>query len=306
MTPQEYRAAIFAALPEGSVETAHTDRGHFYKVPAIGKTFPSVTGKLQILKDESLINYKANRTAEFVFANWKKFTDENIIDYLERAKNVSADVLKDAGDIGTLIHDCREKFFRSWIDSGVKPPTAKAFIPPECPDLRVLSAMRALDKFCEERRYVPVVSELYLYDDQFELGGALDDIGVMPKVLREGNPDCLHAEMMVSGQFSRCMLCPLKEETQLVLLDVKTSNQFKDHYFFQVALYYMMFVRLTNLKPKTVFILKLSKEDGTYKIEELRGMPKLVGYAKHMLKTHEALAFIKSTRKDNQKTVLTL
>lgn len=274
MTPKEFREAILAKLPPGAVETAHTDAGHFYRVPGIDRTFSSVTAKLQILKDEGLINYKMNRALEYVERHWSKFNNLNVIAHLERAKNVSADILKDAGDVGTMIHDCRERFFEEWAKSGQRPPDVKAFIPEGCTDQRVVSGMRALARFCDETGYQPVISELYLYDEQFKLGGALDDIGVM--------------------------------DGKLVLLDVKTSNQFKGHYFFQVALYYMMFSRLTGLRPKTIFILKLSKEDGTYKIEELRNISKLVTYAKHMLKTHEALGFIEAMRKDNQKTVVRL
>jgi len=67
-----------------------------------------------------------------------------------------------------------------------------------------------------------------------------------------------------------------------------------------------MFRKLTDLRPERCFILKLSKEDGTYKIEDLKKPGILVRYAKSMLKTNEGIEFIKSLRKDNQKKVLTI
>ena len=71
-------------------------------------------------------------------------------------------------------------------------------------------------------------------------------------------------------------------------------------------MYYMMFKKLTGLRPKRCFILKVSKEDGTYKIEELFMINRLVAYAKSMLKVNEALDFIRGLRKDNQKVVLSI
>ena len=86
-------------------------------------------------------------------------------------------------------------------------------------------------------------------------------------------------------------------------MDIKTSNQFKDHYFFQVALYYTMFYKLTGLRPKRAFILKLSKENGTYKLEDLKRPSTLSSYARSMIRTDTGIKYIRSLRKDNQKSV---
>lgn len=282
LSAAQIKKKISVAIPEGRVVTAHTERGHFYKIVdndhPDGITYPSVTGKLQVLKDEGLINYKMNRVIDFVFANWKQFTDENIMKFLDDASNVPADILKDAGDIGTIIHDAREAFFKEWIRRDQHPVVeVKEFLPPDCVDIRAISALRALDKFIKDYDYVPIVTELLVYDHKLKVGGMLDDLGLMTD--EQGN-------------------------RKFVLMDIKSSNQFKDHYFFQVALYYYMFYRLTELRPQRCFILKLSKTDGTYKIEDLYRPSTLASYARSMVRTNNGLDYIRSLRKDNQKTVI--
>ena len=316
----EIRSIINTRLPEGKVVPRHSEKGHFYEVKdfvgaeTTGPIYSSVTGKLQILKDEGLINYKMNRSLDYIFAHFKEFTDANIMEHIDVASRVSQDILMDAGDIGTRIHDLREKIFKEWIRTGERPLDFVAFIPPEEEDIRTISAIRALERFCKERDYIPVVSELYVYNHKYEIAGALDDIGFIRRVVKEGlNPECDHKVstlnaglesnfMEHNGKYT-CIQCGLQYVYELCLLDVKTSNQLKDHYFFQVAMYGWMFSDITKLKPKRHFILKLSKEDGTYKIEDLKKPTKLATYAKHMLKTNEGIHFIKTLRKDNQKVV---
>lgn len=304
----ELRKAIRAALPEGSVVTAHTEREHFYKVAATGDVYPSVTGKLQILKEEGLSDWKMNRALDYVFANYAAMNDGNIFEHLRLAKAAPVDQFEDAGDIGTRIHDYRERYFTDWIQSRVRPASALAFIPePERVDLRAVSAIRALEKFCIEYEYEPVVTEEYLYSHELKLGGALDDLGTMRKVVEKGRDNCLHIDSMDTMNHKKydwvCIGCGRKTKREFVLLDVKTSNQFKNHYFFQVAMYFDMFRKLTSLVPERCFILKLSKEDGTFKIEDLKKPKKLAQLARLVLKLNDGIAFIKELRKDNQKTV---
>ena len=331
----ETREEIMRKLPEGKVIPCHNEHGHFYEVkefvgsPNKGPVYASVTGKLQILKDEGLINYKMNRAIDyfrnFIFQNSKKFgtmKEEELMIEIDNAcelsSRVSQDILVDAGDIGTRIHDLREKVFNEWIKTGKRPDDFISFIPREEEDIRTISGMRALQKFCIERDYIPVISELYVYNHEYEIAGALDDIGYIRKELKEGiNPNCNHCSLDLEGKESstimktmsgkfECLQCGYQYTYELCLLDVKTSNQLKDHYFFQVAMYGWMFREITKLKPSRYFILKLSKEDGRYKIEDLKKPTILSRYARHMLKTNEGVQFIKSLRKDNQKVVAPL
>jgi len=315
MNPASIREIIEQKIPDGAVIPRHTDREHLYEiVPAGGKIYKSVTTRLQVLKDESLLNYKMNRALDYIFAHYSKFTDANIMEHIDNASKVSGGILNDAGDIGRRIHEYREAYFEAWIHEGKRPNSALAFIPAVEVDPRATSGMRALEKFVDENDYIPVAVEKKVYSMPErgkngwnpEVAGTLDDIGLMRKSIRSGDPACLHETMADAKGIYRCLKCELKYTYELVLMDLKTSNQFKDHYFFQVAMYYWMFVRLTGLKPKRCFILKVSKEDGSYKIEELFQIAKLVRYAKHMLRTNEALDFIRSVRKDNQKNVLVI
>lgn len=315
----ELRNEILQKLPEGSVVTAHTEHQHFYKVTATGDLYPSVTGKLQILKEEGLSDWKMNQALNYVSMHFNKFTEANVMEHIQAASKTSSDIFEDAGDIGTFIHDIREAYFSHWISTGERPNDIMEFIHRKSQEdkyagfaadprnqARAISAMRALEKFCTEYEYEPVFTELYLYSHIHKLGGALDDLGTMLKIEVPGDPNCLHEPFRTErkDRFSwKCMHCKRRGKRIFVLLDLKTSNQFKNHYFFQVALYYDMLRELTGMTPHECFILKVSKTDGTYKIENLKKPKKLAQYARHVLKVNEAVEFIKELRHDNQKKV---
>lgn len=323
--PVAIRAKIAEALPEGKVIPRHNQFGHFYEVREgaqigqpthdglgnpniLGPVYPSVTGKLQVLKEEGLADYKMNRAFDYIFANFSKMNADNLMEHLEAAGKVSGGILMDAGDIGTRCHNYREEVFQKWIESGERPVDFTKIIPPEDVDVRAISAMRALEKFCIKEGYVPVACELLMYSHKLKTAGTLDDIGLMERVVRAGDPNCKHDESSLISPKGvvRCLACDRKSQIELVLMDLKTSNQFKDHYFFQVALYYWMFVQLTGIRPKRCFILKVSKEDGTYKIEDLKKPARIAQYAHALLKTGEGVEFIKGLRKDNQRSVAPL
>jgi len=317
--PEEIRKIISEKLPEGRVIPRHTEKGHFYEInEGSHPIYPSVTAKLHVLKDEGLMNYKMNRAIEYVFGNYKNFTDANVMEQLEIASRVSQDIMVAAGDVGTTVHNLREEIFNEWIKTGERPDDFLKFIKPEQEDIRVISAIRALQKFCIEREYIPVVCELLVYNHKYEVAGTLDDIGLIKKVLHEGvgfcgqiGPDGTQQEnhnIMKSEKTGKytCLACGYQYRYEFCLMDLKTSNAFKDHYFFQVSLYSWMFKDLIGLKPERLFILKVSKEDGTYRIEDIREPTKLAIYSKHMLKTNEGIEFIKKLRKDNQKVVAPL
>lgn len=329
------RARIQEILPEGRVVARHNANGHFYQVvdsldptdEVTGPIYPSVTGKLQILKDEGLINYKMNRAVdslrEFISSSYKKLSEDNsmvmIGEACDRAKRVSQDILEDAGDVGTRIHNLREKIFNQWIETGIRPTDFPNFIPVEDKDVRVISALRALEKFCIEKDYIPVKCELLVYSHKLKTAGTLDDLGLMRQELRQPDHECDHTSVDLfnkqestivitqSGKHT-CLKCGYQYRYEFVLMDLKTSNQFKDHYFFQVCLYWWKFWQIVGKewKPERCFILKVSKEDGTYKIEDLKKPSKLAEFARAMIKTNEGVEFIKSLRKDNQRTVVSL
>ncbi len=310
--PAVLRQQIVAALPPGLVVSEHTENAHFYRVnnEEIGNPlYPSVTAKLQMLKDDGLTNWKMGRALDYIFANFKNFTDENIMEHIAAAEKAPADLFHQAGDVGTTIHDHRETIFKKWIADGVRPVDFPSFYTDPMQDVRVISALAALETFCIEHHYIPVITEMKVYSQKWKVAGTLDDLGLMRKVVRAPNKECDHDGDPIrvpNRNFDRCPRCDGKWKWQFVLMDLKTSNRFKDSYFFQVAMYYDMFRVLTGLTPDRCLILKVSKEDRSYKIEDLE-MPKAIArMAKHVFMTNDGLDLIKSIRKDNQRNVATI
>ena len=306
VTPELLRAIIAEKLPEGTVVTAHDKTGHWYSVPHLGETFPSVTGKLQILKDPSLKHYAVNENNKYIFAHFKEFTDSNIMDQLDIASRKAEDNRDSAGDFGTEIHDIRECYFKDWIRDNKRPEKRlEDYIPFEMSsDPRAISCIRALKRFLLETLYVPVRCELLLYDAKLEIGGTLDDVGLMHTIKRKGSDICDH-DYIVGIKAINCWKCPHKLSLNpiYVLLDLKTSNQFKDHYWYQVTIYLWCLINLTGITPKKSFILKTGKLDGMYKLEEIKQHKKIMAYAKNFLRAVEGLDLIRELRKDNQKKV---
>lgn len=296
----EVRDAIDKALPPGAVVPRHTDEGHFYGVPS-GNVYPSVTGIIGYVKDPSIQQFDMNEALRYVESHIHEVVVDGeldmfkAMDLLHEAKKAPKGVLMDAADIGTKIHDRREKYYQDWIDTDVR-PNIEDYYDVNQDDVRLVSAMRALNKFCDEHEYIPIRCEMLVYSDKFQIAGTLDDLGMVNTILRKGDKKCQH-DMFYNEYESRCMKCDLKRVWQVCLTDLKSSNQFKDSYFLQVALYQMMFVDLTGIKPKRNFILKTSKTDGHYKIEELKKMPSLIANAKRVIMAAQAMNKVKEIRK---------
>ena len=305
--PTKLREQIFKALPSGFVVSEHTEREHFYRVmdPNVGNPkYPSVTAQLQVLKDEGLANFKMNRVVDYTFAHFKEFNDANVLDHLDQAMKEPTRIFEDAGDVGTQIHDYREVIFSQWISTGVKPTNFPSFVPSDREDIRAISALAALEKFVDDYNYIPVVTEIKVFDHKLGIAGTLDDLGLMRSIIRPPVKDCTHEYIADPNKnIDRCVKCDAKWKWEFVLMDLKSSNRFKDHYFFQVAMYFYMLRKLTGIKLDRCFILKVSKEDRTYKLEDLKRPAKLAQYAKHIIETNNGIEFIKTLRKDNLKKV---
>lgn len=327
MEAHEFREIVRAAIPEGAVVTAHNEKGHFYTVrdayvrDVLKKesvTYPSVTGKLGLLKDPSIKNFEVNRAMDYIFAHYKEFSDDNVMAHLETASKAGIVERDNAGHIGTDIHESREKYFWQWIETGQRPKDIMSFIPEDkFGDIRIKSALRALNTFIDDYGYIPVLCELFVYSHKYETAGTLDDLGILRWPIRQGDPECDHNNADLFGGSSKfliynaeknighCPKCDYKYRMVFAITDVKTSNQFKDHYFLQVAMYYDFLKKLVpGLKIDKAFILKLSKENGTYKIEDLESPSQIAGYARSMLRTTRGMEIIRNRRRDNQKNVL--
>jgi len=288
------------ALPPGSVIPRHTEAGHFYQVDKGHGLYPSVTGILGQIKDPSIQLFQMNEALRYVEKNILTCIKDGdvdliaVIDMLHNAKKAPRGVLKDAGDIGTKIHDRREEYFQDWIDCGQRPVIGD-YIQGE-DDPRMKSAMRGLNKFCDESEYIPIRTEVMVYSNRYQIAGMLDDIGMVNTVVREGDRKCKH-RLVYTGMETRCFDCDLKRQWHVALCDLKSSNQFKDSYFFQVAMYHMMFEELTGVNIERDFILKVSKQYGTYSIEDLKTIRRLIGGAKKIIASTKAVDYVRGLRK---------
>ena len=220
---ENYRKIIAEKIPAGSIIPAHTEQGHFYRVGE--KTYPSVTGALQILKDPSLANWKLNTGMDYIRKQLLSLDtptlldlDEVVLDIIiNNAKNAPQEIFEEAGDIGTQIHDARQDYFQRWINCQTRPEIITVG---GIQDPRLISGMRALNKFCDDTGYIPVATELLLWSEKLGVAGTLDDLGII--------------------------------DGKLVLCDLKSSNQFRDTYFLQVAMYYQMLVERTGSKRSSL------------------------------------------------------
>lgn len=279
---RQVRELIDQALPAGSVVPQHTADGHFYGVPS-GAVYPSVTGKLNAVKDESIQSWSVNQAVSYIENNLPATVVDGKVhlvraaELFDAAKKEPRVQLRAAGDIGTQVHDRREQYFQHWIDSDVidTRPHMSLFMRPD-DDPRLTAGLLALDKFLNDTGYIPIRTEVMVYSNKYKVAGMLDDIGLM----RNG------------------------KNWSLTLLDLKTSNQMKAHYWLQVALYNMMFKDITGLKPHHNIILKVSKDLPEYKIEEISEMHRVIAGAKHVLQVYDTMEFIKAKRKNIGKTVV--
>jgi len=122
----------------------------------------------------------------------------------EAAERVPADIFHGAGDVGTMIHNVREEIFSFRINNRFWPEDFQGFIPKTVAvkktrrniewvkDIRAISAIAALEKFCIDYDYIPVVTEMMVYSHKWQTAGTLDDMGLMKIPVRRGIPGCVH------------------------------------------------------------------------------------------------------------------
>ncbi len=318
LDPQKIRDEVLVHMPKGSVIPEHTDKAHFYRVmdPELGNPkYPSVTGKLQIVKDPSIANFKMNRAVEYFFSHFDQMNQDNLMEHLDNARSEGDAIFRDAGDVGTDIHDIRELYMNEWIETGKKPDDILSFIPEVKEDTRIISALRGLEKFINDFHYTPIFCELLVYSHKMKVAGTLDDLGIMRWPVGRGKT----LKSWYGKQWDEATVTYNKEKNVgielstgekfryvLVLSDLKTSNQFKPHYFFQVSMYYDFLKEITGIRCDKAIIVKADKNKQTYQIEDLKQPAKLAQYSKSVFRVDHALDFISDLRKDNQTKVVPL
>src|SRR3990167_1738855 len=119
MTPkiQNLRNKIRARTVELGIETRHTDKAHFYYIPAVDKVFGSVSAEHRHIKDPSIRNFEKNEAIRYMAAHYKEFTDQNIEEHKKKAAAAPILHRDEHGSIGNYIHGYRRIYFDQWIDS---------------------------------------------------------------------------------------------------------------------------------------------------------------------------------------------
>lgn len=252
-----------------NIRPEHTEEAHFYRYG--NYLYKSVTGHLQILKDPGLANWKMNRALKYIKDNIYDITPALVDEFIVRAKEEPQAQFTGAGDLGTRVHNWREQWFTDIIRNGELPSQPSH----SDEDSRFVSAARAIKKFKDEHDYQPVACELYVADHDLQTGGQVDDIGFVDGVLS--------------------------------MVDLKTSNiGDKESYFAQVALYYYMFCKLYKVRPEKLYILHVSKVDGTYnlinipltiQLPESSQVFDLVKWAKSVVRVNQGLELIKESKR---------
>ena len=232
-TPTQIREIIQEKVI-GKVKACHSETGHWYQVEGgLGLT-ASVTSK-NILDKPHLVKWAIGLAIDFLEAgdNWQRLKGPDREALLKSAKMQYTDVRDNAGTIGGIAHSAIEAYEKAWIETGVRPPDIKAFIP-EGVVPQVIGACRAVEKAFDRYKFTPIA---------FELLVGLKGIGA-------GTLD----------------LIVMNEKGELELIDHKTSNGINDYYAIQTAAYCHFFEKMTGLKIKRIRIFKLDKWSDSFKV----------------------------------------
>lgn len=290
---QRLRDKIKARTKELGIEPDHDDTGHWYKFN--GVRYPSVTGKLAIIKDEGLMNWKMNRALEYVLKNYQDLRPETIEKHIQDAKLAPVQEFTEAGDIGTAVHAWREGWFNTWIDRELTDDMEFEHSPE---DIRpeVISACAAIVKCIKTLRAQPLACELYLADEKLGIGGTMDDLWAVPV-----NKTVIYPPATDENDRKGIYGNPntLRGGWETWLIDLKTSNiGTKNSYYMQTALYWHLFKKLYKIKVDKVFILHVSKKiHGEYKLIEVKHPKRYLAMAKNVIKLHDDLEEIKELKK---------
>ncbi len=238
---RKLRERIYLRSRELSIQPEHNELGHFYRVN--NELYPSVSAEHRNIKDPSIRNFERNEVGRYISEHYQSFTPENIDEHVKLAVESPILVRDKAGSKGNFIHDCRQIYFQKWIDSNQlsKPKGSVEQIARDRTDIpeifknEVISGCAAIDTFIKEKKYIPIACEVYVFDLKTKIAGTLDDVGI------------------INGE--------------VILMDVKSSNQMKDIYTLQVMRYKQMFVKVFKTRIHKVLILKTGKQDRTYQLE---------------------------------------
>jgi len=229
-------------IPEGLVMARHSERGHFYEYTPTRSVYPSVTTKTSILGSDHLKMWAVNEGLSYLERVWHDITLENRSEIFRAAQLAHVSTFEDAGDIGTKIHNLIEEYLNEWIDTGVQPDDIRRFV--AVPDIRLIALARSAELFFNDYKATPVVAEMKVASPKHKYGGTMD------------------ALMMI--------------DNKLVLCDWKSSNTVKgkDTYAMQISAYAQALYELSGIRPKELYIVRISKEKACYEVVKVTSRAK--------------------------------
>jgi len=209
-------------LYDGKIKLDFDESKHRYTVE--GKEVPSSTGILKVINKPALIYWALNVGGEYLESNLPvgKAIDEiekvSLIDGMKREHRL---VSKKASNIGTLVHDCIEKYIKKKIDGSYSDfdyPVNEAAV----------NSVLAFLEWEQQHDIKYLRSESKVYSIQHNYAGT-DDI-----------------EAIIDGE--------------LGIIDLKTSSGIYPEYFLQLASYAMGRLEETGEEFTNNWIIRIGKD----------------------------------------------
>ena len=262
------RDKILARAPQDRLQLLPGEL-HTYHDPVTGATYVSVTTRLHVLDNPELRNWRLNRGLEYIYEHSHEITSENKNEVFKAAREYPEKLFREAGNRGGVIHSYIERYFSQWVATGQKPNILSLCTQDK--DYAVWSALRSAETWVEQVGFTPLVSELKVWSEKYQVAGTVDAIGVANE--------------------------------RIILCDWKTSTQLRTGYWIQVGAYWGMFKELVHLTPKACPIIRLDKEHGIPKVEEVQNPQKRWKEFRRVCEVYDAIQEINRLRKPKKETV---
>lgn len=307
------RSAILLGIPANSITPCHDDTGHHYDIGG-GIIVDSVTTKGSILDKSYLKSWAVKKALEHIRDNWTRMlsSDAEKEKVLLEAEYMHKEILEDASGIGGKIHAVVEDYLNSWITNRAQPNDITTFIPATETDNRLISGVRAAEKYCNENNIIPIHSELLVASRKKKVAGTLDLLAFRGREVKAGNSNCAHELWQVGKERENkyeCIHCGMQLKYELALIDWKSSNSIdKAEYMMQTATYWECLNESTKLKPRTISIVQLDKKNGSYDVLEVSLIKRYKASQayNHLTKTYDWLNSENAEfeKKDKKKLIL--
>lgn len=274
------RKDISTVFYNGRVLPRHTSTEHFYEDTTDGAVYPSVTAMTGIVEKKHLKQWAANQAVNYMMdflSQHSSYEPFELAEAAGHARDAHNKVLIQASEWGTEAHDLVDQYVRLWIN-GERPASIKD-IADEGISHEAISAALAAEKFFNDHPLFPVVSEKKIVSKKYEYGGTLDTLFLIgrPQGKKSDNKKCDHIwkDHGTKGHI-KCTKCTQVNKLEVLLLDLKTSNQVLGNYQYanQVGAYSQALTEMVGIKPTLHWILQVNKNKPTYFVAVVQDIKK--------------------------------